>query len=496
MGKKSISKNYLYQLSYQILALIIPLITTPYISRVLGAEGIGIYSFTYSIATYFILFGSLGIAMYGQREIAYVQDKKEERSRIFWEIVILRLVLMTISATVFYFAYCTGEEYQLYYKILLIELFSNAIDISWFFQGLEEFKKTVTRNFIIKAAFTICIFIFVKSPADLTKYFFVAIGGNLLGNLSLWIYVPKYVQKIKIKSLKVFRHLKHTFFLFIPQIATQVYTILDKTMIGYIVADKSEVGYYEQAQKVINMLLTLVTSLGTVMVPRMANTFASGDKEQMKRYLQNSFKFTYTIAFPVMLGVIAVSANFVPIFFGEGYESVVPLINILAITILFIGMSNVTGTQLLLPTKRQKEFTISVTIGAIVNFVLKDGDILIPARGTTIKTAVFKEQQYPCIASSNLIVIRVNQNQILPIYLKMFLDSPLGVKQIKGLQQGTTLMNISYKDIMSVEIPMLPLEEQKVISEEYEKELSLYQNTINAANDRWQNVIRELQNKF
>lgn len=370
MGKKSISKNYLYQLSYQILALIIPLITTPYISRVLGAEGIGIYSFTYSIATYFILFGSLGIAMYGQREIAYVQDKKEERSRIFWEIVILRLVLMTISATVFYFAYCTGEEYQLYYKILLIELFSNAIDISWLFQGLEEFKKTVTRNFIIKAAFTICIFIFVKSPADLTKYFFVAIGGNLLGNLSLWIYVPKYVQKIKIKSLKVFRHLKYTFFLFIPQIATQVYTILDKTMIGYIVADKSEVGYYEQAQKVINMLLTLVTSLGTVMVPRMANTFASGDKEQMKRYLQNSFKFTYTIAFPVMLGVIAVSANFVPIFFGEGYESVVPLINILAITILFIGMSNVTGTQLLLPTKRQKEFTISVTIGAIVNFVL------------------------------------------------------------------------------------------------------------------------------
>jgi hypothetical protein len=132
----------------------------------------------------------------------------------------------------------------------------------------------------------------------------------------------------------------------------------------------------------------------------------------------------------------------------------------------------------------------------ISNYILEDGDILIPARGTTIKTAVFKVQQYPCIASSNLIVIRVNQNQILPVYLKIFLDSPLGVKQIKGLQQGTTLMNISYKDIMSVEIPMIPLEEQKVISEEYEKELSLYQNTISAANDRWQNVVKELQNKF
>jgi len=132
----------------------------------------------------------------------------------------------------------------------------------------------------------------------------------------------------------------------------------------------------------------------------------------------------------------------------------------------------------------------------ILNYILEDGDILIPARGTTIKTAVFRAQQYPCIASSNLIVIRVDQRQLLPTYLKIFLDSPLGIKQIKGLQQGTTLMNISYKDIMSVEIPMLTLEEQKVISQEYEKELSLYKNTINAANDRWQNVVKELQNKF
>ena len=167
MEKKSISKNYLYQLSYQILALIIPLITTPYISRVLGAEGIGIYSFTYSIATYFVLFGSLGIAMYGQREIAYIQDKKEERDKTFWEIAILRIVLMMISATIFYFAYCTGAEYQLYFLIVLLELVSNALDISWFFQGMEEFKKTVTRNFIIKITFTVCIFLFVKSPEDL-----------------------------------------------------------------------------------------------------------------------------------------------------------------------------------------------------------------------------------------------------------------------------------------------------------------------------------------
>jgi len=370
MAKKSLSKNYIYQLAYQILALIIPLITTPYIARVLGAEGIGIYSFTYSIATYFILFGSLGIAWYGQREIAYVQDDKEKRSILFWEILLLRIILMSISAVAFFFGYCRSGEYHLYFSIFLLEMFSNAIDISWFFQGMEEFKKTVTRNFVIKISFVALIFLLVKSPDDLVKYFFVAIGGNLLGNIALWGYVPKFLQKVNVKSLKIFRHLKHTFYLFIPQVAAQIYTALDKTMIGYIVDDKSEVGYYEQAQRVINMLLTLVTSLGIVMIPRIANTFAKGDKVQTKKYMKQSFKFTYTIGFPVMFGVTAVSANFVPIFFGEGYESVVPLINILAIMILFNGMSNVTGTQFLLPTKRQKEYTISVTISAIVNFVL------------------------------------------------------------------------------------------------------------------------------
>ena len=121
---------------------------------------------------------------------------------------------------------------------------------------------------------------------------------------------------------------------------------------------------------------------------------------------------------------------------------------------------------------------------------------MLSARGTTIKTAVFKKQAYPCIASSNLIVIRPKETKLVATYLKLFLDSTIGVKLIKSIQQGTNLVNISYKDLINIEIPILPLEEQKVISEEYEKELSLYQNTISAANDRWQNVVNELQNKF
>ena len=150
MKKNSIVKNYIYNLIYQIIVLILPLITTPYISRVLGAENIGIYSYTISIATYFVLFGSLGIALYGQREIAYYQEDKKKYSSIFWEIVILRSITMTISLILFYIIFVNGNQYQIYYKILILELIGNCIDISWFFQGLEEFKKTVTRNMIIK----------------------------------------------------------------------------------------------------------------------------------------------------------------------------------------------------------------------------------------------------------------------------------------------------------------------------------------------------------
>ena len=277
---------------------------------------------------------------------------------------------MAISITIFWFSFGCSQDYRIYYRFFIIELISQCIDISWFFQGIEEFKKTVIRNSIVKLLFSISIFIFVKSPDDLGKYIVLITGANLIGNLSLWLYIPKYIQKIKIKELKVFKHLKPTIVLFIPQIAVQVYTVLDRTMIGQIINDKSEVGFYEQAQKVVKLLLTFVTSLGTVMVPRMANTFAKGDKEQLKKYMYSSFKFVYFLSFPIMAGLILVSKEFVPIFFGEGYEKVIILINVIVPIVLFIGLSNIIGTQFLLPTKRQKEYTISVIVGAIINFIL------------------------------------------------------------------------------------------------------------------------------
>lgn len=370
MTNKSVKKNYIYNLIYQILVIIIPLITTPYLSRVLGAENIGIYSYTISITTYFILFGSLGVAMYGQREIAYVQSNVNRRTQNFYEIFIMRLITLGISLIVFYFTFCVNGQYNTYYKILILEIIANAIDISWYFQGLEEFKKTVIRNTIVKLISVVCIFVFVKKSSDLNIYFIIYVLSTLIGNLSLWIYIPKYTKKIKIKELNIFRHLKPTLLLFIPQIATQIYTVLDKTMIGTIISDKSEVGYYEQAQKIVKLLLAIATSLGTVMMPRIAATYAKGEKEKIIEYMNSSFSFIMMIAFPLMFGLISISYKFVPVFYGTGYDKVAPILCVISPIVVLIGLSNVTGTQYLLPTKQQNKYTISVVIGAIVNFTL------------------------------------------------------------------------------------------------------------------------------
>ena len=370
MKKNSVKRNYIYNLLYQILTIIIPLITTPYLSRVLGAENIGIYSFTISITTYFILFGSLGVAIYGQREIAYVQNDIRKRSKIFFEITFMRCITLGVSLFIFYITFCLKGQYSIYYKILILEIIANAIDISWYFQGLEEFKKTVIRNTIVKLISVICIFLFVKESVDLNKYFIIYVLSTLLGNLSLWMYLPKFVQKVKIKELNLFRHVKPTIMLFIPQVATQIYTVLDKTMIGVIVSNKAEVGYYEQAQKIVKLLMTLATSLGTVMMPRIAATFASGNHEKLREYMNKSFHFILLLAFPLMFGIISVSSSFVPIFYGKGYDKVVPLLCVISPIIVLIGLSNITGTQYLLPTKKQNQYTLSVVVGAIVNFIL------------------------------------------------------------------------------------------------------------------------------
>lgn len=368
MTNKKLIKNYIYDVSYQILMLITPLITTPYISRVLGAGNIGIYSYATSIVAYFILFGTIGTSLYGRREVAFYQEDSSQRTKAFWEIFMIRCLLTCASLLIYVISFGFSESYVIIYRILILDILANAIDISWFFQGMQDFKKTVLRNVIVKLGGITLIFLLVKSDSDLWKYTLCISVPTFIGNLSLWGYLKQYLNKGAPKfHLK--KHIVPILGLFIPQIAIEIYTVLDRTMIGALCTDMSEVGFYSQAQRMIKILLQVVASIGVVMMPSMALDYMNGKQEKLKESVQISLKFMSFIGIPIMFGVMAISEKFVPWFFGADYEPVIILMLVTAPLIICVIYSTVIGSQYLLATKKQKYYTISVICGACFNFL-------------------------------------------------------------------------------------------------------------------------------
>ena len=367
---KSISRNYLYNVSYQVLTLLTPFITTPYLSRVLGPDGIGVYSYTTSIVSYFILFSTLGLSNYGQREIAYHRDDRYLQSRTFFELNLLRVFLVFFNLAVYYFVISFSAKDQIIYWIQALNIVAVLFDVSWFFQGLEEFGKIVFRNFVIKLLSIVLIFLLVRTSGDLNKYIALLGSMNILSGISIWFYLPKYLVKVPPKELQPFRNFKVIIELFLPQIAIQIYTVLDKTMIGLITSSPFENGYYEQAEKVVKLSLTVVTSLGTVVLPRVAYSFAKKQYDEIKRLMLKSYQFVWFLTIPMCLGLIGISGHFVPWFFGPAYTKVILLIQILSFLTIVIALSNVTGIQYLLPTNQQNLLTASVVCGSIMNFFL------------------------------------------------------------------------------------------------------------------------------
>lgn len=366
-----VAKNFLYNVSYQLLVIILPLITVPYVSNILGSEGIGDYAFTYANMQYFVIFGMVGITLYGNRQIAYVRDNKEKLRNTFFSIYTLQLITTTISFIlylIFVLVFNNGD-YKWLYIVQGINIIASMTDISWLFMGLEQFKKTVVRNTIVKLASLASIFIFVKSSNHTVIYTLILALSVLVGNLTFWLYVPKAIgfKSIKISELNL--HLKASLALFIPQIAIQIYVLLDRTMLGAI-TDTVQVGFYENSQKIVKIVLTLATAIGTVMMPKIANTVASGDMKKVKYYIKNSFFFVSALSIPLMFGLMGVAPELSPWFFGNNFAGIEKLIIISSLIILAISWSNVLGMQLLVPLNKTKEFTISVTSGAIINFVL------------------------------------------------------------------------------------------------------------------------------
>ncbi len=370
MAKGKVFKNYIYNTAYQVLLVITPLITSPYLARTLKATSVGIFNYGYSIITYFVLFGTLGSSLFAQREVAYFQDDKQKRSKAFGEMLVFRIITLLISSLIYVGFVFSVKEYRLLYFVLFLELISNMVDVTWFFQGMEEFGKIVARNTVFKLLGVTSIFIFVKSPEDIYKYTLCFILPTLIGNLSLWIYLPKYLVKTKVEFKSVLGYVKPMIALFIPQIAIEVYTVLDKTMVGIISPNIDNVAFYTYSQNIIKAVLQLITSLSVVMLPAMTNAFAKGKNDEIASMMKKSVQFVFMLGCPMMFGIAACANNFVIWFYGKEFSVVGPLMMVASPIILAIGMSTVVGRQYLVPSKRQKVFTLAVVGGAVTNFVL------------------------------------------------------------------------------------------------------------------------------
>lgn len=378
MGSK-VKKNYIYNLIYQILLVIVPVITTPYVSRILGSEKIGIYSFTISIVTYFTLIGSLGVAFYGRREIARYQDDIKKRTEAFWQINIIKWITISLSLLIYYFTCIKNGDYEQIYFVLVLEILSNAFDITWYFHGLENFKIITIRNAVVKILGVFAIFAFVKTPDDLWIYTLIYALSNLISNLSLWVILPKYIHKSLPTARGANKHLIPVLGMFLPQAAMQVYTILDKSMLGFLAKDMREAGIYEQSQRIIKITLALVTSLGTVMSPHITSLYTKKMFKEIKQEISKAFHLVWFVSLPICFGIIAISSNIVPWFLGDDFYGAITVMQIGALVIVAIGLSTVTGLQYLVPVGKENPFTISVVAGAIINVI--GNFILIPNLG-------------------------------------------------------------------------------------------------------------------
>ncbi len=364
-------KNYIFNTSYQLLAIIVPLVTTPYISRVLGAEGIGIYSYTYSIVSYFVIFSVLGTATYGNRQIGILQDDPIGRTRKFRDILTLRL-LTGGTALVLYLLYVLLLVRQ-NRGIALIQgfyLLAMLCDTAWFFQGMEDFRRVAIRNYAIKLLNVALIFVLIHREEDLWKYVLMLAGLTFLGNLSIIPYLKKYLVPVKGYRVKPFDDFSVVLQLFVPAMALQLYEMLDKTMIGVITQSAAQNGYYEQSNKIVKMALILVTALNTVLLPKSAKAFAENKVDEMTDYLYESYRFVWFLGVPLMCGVIGVASVLVPVFFGAGYEPVVGVLCIMALLFLPIGLNSTSSAQFFIATGRQNVYTYCVLAGGAVNVVL------------------------------------------------------------------------------------------------------------------------------
>ncbi len=363
-------KNYFYNLLYGIASFIFPLITTPYVSRKLSVTVIGEYSFTFSLASYFMLIAVFGCHVQGQREIAYRHGNPGECTKVFFDNTLIKFC-MTVLALGLYLVVCLVEKEHVW--LLLIQGIAIAaafFDISWFFQGMEEFRLTLFRNLIVKTAGMVMIFLFVKEDSDLWIYALCYPLSTLLGNLSLWLSLPRYLVRIAYKPCFNKNYFKIAFELFIPILSSQIYSVTDRAMMGFMLETTEENGYYEQAQKIMRIMMTVSDSMGAVLLPRIAILFEEKAYEKIKDILKKTVVIILGLTCPMAVGIFVIAEDFIPLFLGQGYGKTALLLSVLAPILILSGICNILGLGVLIPMGRHNKATVATTAGAFINIVL------------------------------------------------------------------------------------------------------------------------------
>jgi len=371
-----IIKNYIYNTIYQLLVLVVPIITAPYLARVLGAEKLGIYGYIISASTIIVSVGSLGIYSYANREIAYRRDNKEKLSQAFWEIIIIRIILFFVTSLL-YFVIAFITSFTNYFMLYYFWLIANFADVSWVFVGLEKMKIPVIKNILAKLITVIGIFLLVKSEEDLWLYISLISLSTFISNLIIYPQLKDYIFKPNFGqfSKKIFKkHLIGSLYLFLPQMATIIYLNLDKIMIKNITGVNQQVGFYQQAEKIINIPLALLTGLSTVMMPRIANEYKKGNDQNINNYLSKALSFTLMLAFPMSIGIGVISFGFIPWFLGKEFTPSIIALIILSPIIITNALSGISGKQFLTATNQMhvlfKSHFLAVIINISLNFFL------------------------------------------------------------------------------------------------------------------------------
>ena len=361
---KQVLKNFLCHGSFQLVNMLLPLLTMPYLARVLGPEGLGSHTWWFSAAHYFLLFSRLGLGEYGNRTVAALRDDREALSRGFWSIYTMQFAASALSMIVYAAVFHNGGPLAL---AAGVQVFSGMFDIGWMFFGLEQFRFPLLRSTLVKAVAAGLIFLEVKGASDLALYSLIMAGSTLIGQLCLWTKLPKLVSFYRPGFREVAVHIRPNLLLFIPALSVSLYKVMDKLMLGTM-AGTAQLGCYEASEQILNVPVTLGRSLGAVMLPRTAHRAALGRMDGGE--LHAGMKTALFLAFSMALGLLAIAEEFVPAFFGPGFDDCRKLLWILAPSAVFIAFSNVLRTQYLIPQCRDGLFTRSVLAGAACNLAL------------------------------------------------------------------------------------------------------------------------------